>query len=104
MTSQVGSGANKQRFFSPASIEWTQTDIYGDYVNGKYQARTAHPLTRSQEIALEEHRVYHERIGDFGPPAMLNKHIDLMRESMKEGSAFTVAHKWAITNGPKPNK
>ncbi len=100
MTSLMGCGTNTQRFFSLASRKYPIDQIYAEERNGVLLTRTAQKLTRDQMIAIEEHRQFHERLGDFGTTANLNHHINLMIEAIKNGMAFIEAHMWALKLKP----
>ena len=104
MTSLMGCGTNVQRFFSLATREYPIDQHFAQELNGRLQLREAHPLTRSQAIAIEEHRLFHERLGDFGSTVNLNNHITLMIEAIKNGMAFIEAHNWALNHGSKPDQ
>ena len=104
MTSISGCGTNKQRFFSLATREYPVDQLYAEEVSGRLQLRTGQRLTRDQRIAIEEHRLFHEGLGDFGSTINLNNHINLMIEAIKNGMAFIEAHVWALQHGAKPDK
>ena len=104
MTSLMGCGVDKQRFFSLASRQWPIDQLYAASLNGKLQLREAQQLTKFQRIAIEEHRLFHEHLGDFGSTANLNQHIDRMIEAIKSGMAFIPAHMWALKHGANPDQ
>ena len=104
MTSLMGCGTNTQRFFSLAPTIWPGCQLYAGTIDGKFQERTNQQLTRDQRIAIEEHRQFHEKLGDFGSTANLNQHINLMIEAIKNGMAFIEAHMWALSHGAKPDQ
>lgn len=104
MTSISGCGTNKQRFFSLAPREWKIDQLYSEEQGGRIQLRTNQQLTRDQRIAIEEHRQFHEHLGDFGSSVNLNNHITLMIEGIKNGMAFIEAHMWALQHGSRPDQ
>ncbi len=104
MTSISGCGTNKQRFFGLAPRTYPIDQLYAAELNGKIQLREAQQLTRDERIAIEEHRQFHERLGDFGSTANLNNHITLMIQGIKSGMSFIESHMWALQHGAKPDQ
>lgn len=104
MTSLMGCGTNIQRFFSAATFKYPGSQLYAEEMDGRLQLRTAQQLTKDQAIAIEEHRQFHARLGDFGSIVNLNNHITLMIEAIKNGMAFIEAHMWALSHGAKPDQ
>ncbi len=99
MVSISGCGTNEERFFSLAPREYKIDQLYAEGTN----LRAAQQLTRDQRIAIEEHRQFHEKLGDFGSVLNLNEHITLMIVAIKAGMSFIESHMWALQVGPKPN-
>lgn len=104
MTSLMGCGTNTQRFFSAATYKYPIDQLYAEELNGRLQLRAGQQLTRDQRIALQEHKEFHERLGDFGSMANLDNHITLMIEAIKNGMSFIEAHMWALSHGAKPDQ
>lgn len=56
-------------------------------------SRDSQELTRSQNIALQEHENFHRELGKIKD---LDKHIELMRLAILNGMAFMPAHESAL--------
>lgn len=97
MVSISGCGPNEQRFFGLASREYPLNQHFNT-------DRSAQSLTKSQRIAIEEHRIFHLELGDFGLEKNLDEHITLMIMGIKQGMDFIQSHIHAINVGPKPDK
>ena len=94
---QIGCGALEPFKFLPAVRINSENQTFGTLRQGQ-------SITRSQRIAIEEHRQFHEQLGDFGSKANLDNHITLMIFAMKNGLAFIPSHMWALENGAKPTQ
>lgn len=60
--------------------------------------RAGQKQTRSIEIALQEHREFHEDSENFATTEQLDRHMQLMLEAINEGASFIQAHEFALQN------
>ncbi len=65
--------------------------------------RESQQLTRSMEIALEEHRLWHIENKSFNSIEALNLHQELMTSRILIGDDFLTAHSYAVNHGPSAN-
>ena len=89
--------------FDLADRQYPVEQKFAEVSGGRLQLRVGQEASRSEKIALEEHRRFHLLLGDFGSVANLNAHMALMLEGMLNGLSFMQAHSFALKFGPKPN-
>ncbi len=91
--SQIGC-PYEPKFGGNASRVYTLDQKYRSH--GKNRANNK--MTKSIEIALEEHRIFHIEEENFPSIELLNRHMELMLDAMLSGMDFNQAHIFALQN------